>query len=107
MSLANSYLTRTVRSTLAFPPANCHGAGDFQVLLAASDGTDFSKERERVQVRVARQILISFTVTYFVFLFFSFIDSTRTVVPYGPLGFVLLVAWLVLWINHKSREAEK
>lgn len=57
-------------------------------------------------MRAARQILISFTVTYFVFLFLSFIDSTSTVVIYGPLGFVLLVAWLVFWIRHKNREAE-
>ncbi|MDE0462113.1 MAG: hypothetical protein OXH93_06890 [Caldilineaceae bacterium] len=57
-------------------------------------------------MRVARQILISFTVTYFVLLFFSVIDSTRTVVIYGPLGFILVVAWLVLWSRHKNREAE-
>ncbi|MDE0069103.1 MAG: hypothetical protein OXO48_05275 [Caldilineaceae bacterium] len=57
-------------------------------------------------MRVARQILISFTVTYFVFLFFSFIDSTSRVVLYGPLGFILVVAWLVLWIKQKNREAE-
>lgn len=58
-------------------------------------------------MRVVGQILISFTVTYFVFLFFSLNDSTSTVALYGPLGFVLVVAWLVLWFRHKRREAEK
>jgi len=58
-------------------------------------------------VSIVRQILISFTVTYSVFLFFSFNDSTSTVVLFGPLGFVLVVAWLVLWFRHKRREAEK
>ena len=57
-------------------------------------------------MRVARQILISFTVTYFVFLFFSVIDSSMTVMLYRPLGFILVVAWLVLWIKQKNREAE-
>ena len=58
-------------------------------------------------MRVARQFLISFTVTYFVFLSFSVIDSTMTAMLYGPLGFILVVAWLVHWFRHKRREAEK
>ncbi|MCY3899105.1 MAG: hypothetical protein OXF86_11065 [Caldilineaceae bacterium] len=50
-------------------------------------------------MRVARQILFSFTVAYFVFLFFSVIDSTMTVMLYSPIGFILVVAWHVLSIK--------